>query len=109
MAAIVADPQRFAAFVAAADGLAEAAIRTDYVNGATSSPVAFVEGLYVRPAARRRGLAKALVKAVEHWARERGCSELASDAPLDNLRSHAMHRGLGFEETERVVFFRKLL
>jgi aminoglycoside 6'-N-acetyltransferase I len=34
---------------------------------------------------------------------------LASDALLDNGASHAMHRALGFEETERVVFFRKPL
>ena len=109
MAAIVADPPRFAAFVADGHGLAEAAIRTDYVNGAQSSPIAFLEGLYVRPAARHRGVAKALVKALERWAHERGCRELASDASTDNLASHAVHRALGFEETERVVFFRKAL
>jgi len=48
-------------------------------------------------------------KASAQWARERGCSELASDALLDNAASRAMHRALGFEETERAVFFRKSL
>ena len=33
--------------------------------------------------------------------------ELASDALIDNAVSHGMHRRLGFEETERVVYFRK--
>ena len=33
--------------------------------------------------------------------------ELASDAGIDNTVSHGMHTGLGFEETERVVYFRK--
>ncbi|HYY61322.1 MAG TPA: aminoglycoside 6'-N-acetyltransferase [Burkholderiales bacterium] len=114
MASLAAEPGRFAAFVAYADsgealGLAEAAIRTDYVNGAQSSPVGFLEGLYVVPHARRKGVARALVVEVGHWARDCGCSELASDAALANTASHAVHRALGFEETERVVFFRRRL
>jgi aminoglycoside 6'-N-acetyltransferase I len=90
-------------------GFAEAAIRRDYVNGCETSPVAFVEGIYVVPAQRRHGVARALIAAVEDWARERGLSELASDALLDNAQSHAMHQALGFGETERVVYFRKVL
>lgn len=113
MALMAANPQRFAAFVAYAQaeplGLAEAAIRADYVNGAQSSPVGFLEGLYVAPQARRRGVARALVAEVSRWARAAGCGELASDAALANVASHAVHRALGFEETERVVFFRKPL
>lgn len=93
----------------AAVGFAEASIRTDYVNGCDSSPVAFVEGLYVAPAFRRQGIAGQLVRDIETWGRAQGCVELASDALLDNARSHAMHHALGFEETERVVYFRKLL
>ena len=49
----------------------------------------------------------ALVSAVADWARSVGCLEFASDAALDNEASHAVHRALGFAETERVVFFRK--
>jgi len=88
-------------------GLAEAAKRHDYVNGTETSPVAFLEGLYVVPRARRTGIARALVAAIVEWARGEGLSELASDASLDNAGSHAMHRALGFAETERVVFFRR--
>jgi aminoglycoside 6'-N-acetyltransferase I len=88
-------------------GFIEAAQRRDYVNGTSSSPVVFLEELYVEPAARRQGVARALVAAVERWAADRGCSELASDSPIGNLVAHAMHRALGFEETERVVYFRR--
>ena len=113
MTLMAANPLRFAAFVAYADsaavGLAEAAIRTDYVNGAQSSPVGFLEGLYVVPHARRKGVARALVLEVSRWADASGCEELASDAALVNSASHAVHRALGFDETERVVFFRKRL
>ena len=90
-------------------GFAEAAIRNDYVNGCETSPVAFVEGIYVVPQQRRRGVAKAMIAAIEAWAEQRGLRELASDALLDNAQSHAMHEALGFAETERVVYFRKTL
>lgn len=90
-------------------GFAEASIRTDYVNGTHSSPVAFLEGLYVRPTHRGQGIARQLVADVQQWAEAMGCTELASDARLDNQVSHAMHKALGFAETERVVYFLKPL
>lgn len=77
------------------------------MNGTHSSPVAFLEGLYVQPADRGQGIARQLVAGVQKWAEEMGCSELASDALLDNTASHAMHEALGFMETERVVYFLK--
>ena len=97
MELMAANPQRFAAFVAYAG------------TNAQSSPVGFLEGLYVVPDARRRGMARALVAEVGRWTRDCGCNELASDTALANAASHAVHRSLGFEETERVVFFRKLV
>jgi aminoglycoside 6'-N-acetyltransferase I len=90
-------------------GFVEASKRVDYVNGTDSSPVAFLEGIYVAPAFRRQGVARALVDAVVDWARKQGCRELASDSLLPNIDAHAAHRALGFEETERVVYFRKVL
>lgn len=90
-------------------GFVEASKRTDYVNGTSTSPVAFLEGLYVVPGARRSGIAQTLVTSVVTWASREGCSELASDALLDNLTGQLVHRALGFEETERVVYFRKVL
>jgi aminoglycoside 6'-N-acetyltransferase I len=90
-------------------GLAEATLRHDYVNGTGSSPVGFLEAWYVAADHRGRGVGRTLIAAVEAWTRERGCSELASDALLDNTGSHAAHAACGFEETERVVYFRKVL
>ena len=90
-------------------GFVEASRRVDYVNGTNSSPVAFLEGLFVEPASRGNGVARALVAAVEGWALAQGFTELASDSPLENVSAHAAHRALGFEETERVVYFRRAL
>ena len=114
IAAWLGAPDRFAAFIArdaagAALGFAEAAVRHEHVNGSESSPVAFLEGLYVAPAARRRGVARDLVSAVRDWARARGLAELCSDTDVDNTGSRATHRALGFEETEVVVYFRQRL
>lgn len=110
----LADPDRFAAFLAcsadgAATGFAEASIRGDYVNGTETfpQPVGYLEGIYVKPDSRRKGIARELTAAVGEWAVSRGCRELASDADLDNTGSQSMHLALGFEETERAVFFRK--
>jgi aminoglycoside 6'-N-acetyltransferase I len=88
-------------------GFVEAMLRSDYVNGCATSPVPFLEGIYVEPHVRRQGVARALVNTVEEWGRKMGCREFASDALLENTGSHSMHRALGFQETERVVYFRK--
>ena len=114
MAGFVADPDRYGQFMAHADdgtpvGLAEVSVRTDYVNGTETSPVAFLEGLYAAPAARRQGVARALLLEVRAWARARGCQELASDTDLENTLSQAVHSRLGFTETQRVVYFRMAL
>ena len=90
-------------------GFAEATLRRDYVNGCETSPVAFLEGIFVGPDHRLGAVGRDLVSAVEAWGRALGCRELASDAFLDDLASHAFHGAIGFEETERVVCFRKRL
>jgi len=114
MQELCAQPDRYAQFVAYSSlgepqGLVEVALRSDYVNGTDSSPVGFLEGLYVAPGFRQQGIAAMLVNIAQRWVKEQGCTEMASHALLDNTSSHAMHRALGFEETERVVYFRKLL
>lgn len=114
MSAFLVAPKKYAQFVAYSRtaepiGFAEASARDDYVNGTETSPVAFLEGLYVIPDARRQGVATELVAAVAAWGIELGCSELASDALLENELSHSVHKALGFVETERVLFFRKSL
>jgi aminoglycoside 6'-N-acetyltransferase I len=102
-----------AAFVAERDdgrlcGFAEASVRA-YANSNDEAPCAFLEGLWVDEDVRRRGVGRALVAAVEDWARANGFTELGSDALVDNSVSHAAHHALGFEERERVVYFRKWL
>jgi aminoglycoside 6'-N-acetyltransferase I len=114
MSQALAQPNRFAAFVSYETrnepvGFVEASVRSDYVNGTESSPVAFLEGIFVVPHSRRQGVSRALVAIAQAWAVGAGCKEFASDASLEDSVSHTLHRALGFKETERVVFFRKSL
>lgn len=90
-------------------GFAEAALRHDHVNGCETSPVVFLEGIYVRPEDRRQGVAKRLCEAVEAWGVARGCSEFGSDALVRNIESHEFLTAMRFRERETVVFFRKLI
>ncbi|HAF40711.1 MAG TPA: aminoglycoside 6'-acetyltransferase [Sphingobium sp.] len=90
-------------------GFAEAALRHDYVNGCDSSPVLFLEGIFVEPSMRRGGIGRALADAAKAWGQTHGCTEMASDADIAHESSHAFHAALGFAETERVVFFRKAI
>jgi aminoglycoside 6'-N-acetyltransferase I len=114
MAISLAQPERFLQLMMydqnrAPIGFIEGSIRSDYVNGTETSPVGFVEGVYVTPEWRRKGIARQLFAAIGDWAQARGCRELASDALLDNVASQRAHVALGFKETERVVYFSKKL
>jgi aminoglycoside 6'-N-acetyltransferase I len=108
----LSDPDQVA-FVAERDdqrlcGFAEASVRKS-ANGVDEAPCAFLEGWWVDEDVRRSGVGRALVAAVEAWAKGRGFTELGSDALLDNTLSHHAHAALGFEERERVIYFRKRL
>ena len=61
------------------------------------------------PEVRGKGIAGALTQAAEGWARERGCTEMASDTWLDNEASIRAHLKLGYLEVERLVHFVKPL
>lgn len=90
-------------------GFAQCQLRHDYVEGTDSSPVGYLEGIYVEELHRRRGFARLLLAACEVWAQEQGCTEFASDCELDNIDSLHFHLGLGFEEANRIICFTKKL
>lgn len=87
-------------------GMAELSIRP-YAEGCDSRRVAYLEGWYVEPGARRTGVGRALVVAAERWGREQGCTEFGSDAEPDNEVSRRAHLAAGFEEVGLVRCFRK--
>ena len=87
-------------------GFLEASIRP-FVDDCASDNVGYLEGWFVDPVYRRQGIGRKLVAFAETWARSHGCTEMASDAEIDNAASIAAHDELGYEETSRLIHFRK--
>lgn len=112
MRALLARPD-YAVFVAerpdgSVCGYVEVGSRA-YADGCNSSPVGYIEGWYVDPDVRRTGYGRALLAAAETWALERGYTEMASDARLDNNVSLKAHQSSGYEVVDRITQFRKAL
>lgn len=90
-------------------GFAQCGLRHDYVEGTDSSPVGYLEGIFVVEEYRKRGLAKSMLEACWAWAKEQGCTEFASDCELVNEDSLKFHLKMGFEEVNRIICFTKKL
>ena len=90
-------------------GFAEVSLRSDHVDGASISPVPYLEAWFVEAAFRKQGIGRSLIEAVEQWAIARGYTELASDAEMENSLSLRLHKLLGFSEVDRNVTFLKKL
>ena len=80
-------------------------LRRDYVEGTDSSPVGYLEGIYVKPEFRGRGIATELVSFAKEWSVARGCVEFASDCELTNEDSLKFHTKIGFKEANRIICF----
>lgn len=88
-------------------GFAQCQLRYDYVEGTETSPVAYLEGIYVKEKYRSKGIGKELIVKCEEWAKEIKCQEMASDCEITNDISFNFHLNCGFEETNRVICFTK--
>ena len=105
-------PKENAAFFVACErkrtiGFAQCQLRSDYVEGTDSSPVGYLEGIYVVEEYRQKGIARELLAACEKWAKDKDCVEFASDCELDNMQSLQFHRKVGFKEVNRIICFAK--
>ena len=101
--------EEIAFFLAENIGFAQCQLRHDYVEGTDSSPVGYLEGIYVAEEYRHQGIARDLVYACENWAKEKGCREFASDCELTNTQSLDFHLAVGFQEANRIICFTKKL
>lgn len=90
-------------------GFAQCQLRSDYVEGTETSPVGYLEGIFVLEGYRKRGYAKELLHACETWAKDMGCAEFASDCELDNTDSFRFHMAMQFTEANRIICFTKKL
>jgi aminoglycoside 6'-N-acetyltransferase I len=90
-------------------GFAQCQLRHDYVEGTDTSPVGYLEGIFLEQEFRHRGHAKKLLAQCEEWAKNKGCTEFASDCESDNDESLKFHINMGFTEVNRIICFKKQL
>ena len=80
-------------------------IRNEYVFGAETSSMGYVEGIYVDPQFRKSGIAKELIAYAKEWSSLQGCKGLASDVELNNEGSQLFHESVGFVEVPRFISY----
>ena len=90
-------------------GFAQCQLRYDYVEGTETSPVGYLEGIYIADDYRRQGCARKLLEKCQVWAKEQGCTEFASDCEITNEASYRFHLKMGFAEANRIICFTKPL
>ncbi len=90
-------------------GFAQCQLRYDYVEGTKTTPVSYLEGIFVKEGNRSKGYAKQLLAACEAWAKDNGCREFASDCEIDNTGSFYFHKAMNFTEANRIICFTKVL
>jgi len=88
-------------------GFINLSIRNDYVEGSNSTPVGYVEGIYVKPEYRNNGIAKELITKGEEWVKAKGCTQMGSDIEVDNDISYKFHKKVGFKVANRIICFIK--
>lgn len=90
-------------------GFAQCQLRNDYVEGTDTSPVGYLEGIFVKENYRHKGYAKELLSKCEDWAKMMGCVEFASNCEIDNDDSFKFHKAMNFTEANRIICFTKKL
>ena len=90
-------------------GIALTCLRNDYVEGCETSPVGYLEGIFVDEEYRNIGIGKVLCHECEQWAKNKGCTEFASDCELTNDLSFKFHLAIGFNEENRIIHFKKTI
>lgn len=108
---ILANDDYFVIFACDGDnpiGLTEAQIKDD-AEGCETSPIGYLEGWFVHEKYRGKSVVGIMTQAAEIWAREKGCTEMASDTWLGNEPSIRAHVKMGYIEAERLVHYVKQL
>lgn len=88
-------------------GFSQVSLRYEYVEGTNTSPVGYLEGIYIEEEYRHMGIGRKLLKYCEKFAKDRGCTQFASDSEMTNIESYDFHTSVGFIVTNRIVCYIK--
>lgn len=86
-------------------GMVELSSR-NIVDGCLSSPVAYLEGLYLKKKHRGMGLGREAIEMIKNWCKENKFAELGMDAEIENLAAQKFFSAIGLHETYRIVQYR---
>ena len=89
-------------------GFAEVSLR-NVVDGCLTDCVGYIEGVYVDPQNRGRGIGRSLIERAIAWFNKQGCLEIATDALADDHQAQTFHQKMGFRETYQIVQFKREL
>ena len=90
-------------------GFIHVSVRYEFVEGSDFEAIAYLEGIYVKPAYRKVRAANQMLTHAEKWSRMQGLKQIASDTEITNLVSQNFHKNTGFTELNRIVCFIKSL
>ena len=90
-------------------GFIETSIRKQ-LQGYQTSPVGYIESLYVDPTNRRKGIARQLVAFSEKWVKSQNYNHLFVDTDPKHADAIQFYKSVGFKEVgsnEREIIFEK--
>lgn len=88
-------------------GFIHVSLRFDHVEGTSTYPVGYIEGIYIRAPYRQMGIGSKLLQFGEQWAARKGAVEMGSDTEIHNVESQDFHQKNGFFENNRIICFSK--
>lgn len=86
-------------------GFVNLSVRNDYVEGATTKAVGYVEGIYVCELNRRNQVAYKLINEGISFFKSLGIKELGSDTEIENEMSQIFHKAIGFHEVSTIKHY----
>jgi ribosomal protein S18 acetylase RimI-like enzyme len=96
-----AQGSRAVAFIAEDAGGFCGFVRADTSDQRTPSGTVLVSNLWTAPRKRGQGLGRALMNAVEQWARERQAQRVALGVTEENHTAFGFYSALGYQDTGR--------
>jgi GNAT superfamily N-acetyltransferase len=109
--ALIADPEREGVqLIARDDADATVGFATIFWSWSTlgASRIGVMNDLFVTPAARGGGIARALIAACRERCRQRGASTLTWQTAPDNALARALYEGIGARRSEWVEYSLKM-
>lgn len=109
LAPLLADARHRLLAADAGDGVLLGWLHVEHRIAPIGGEWAEITGLVVDPAARRRGLARALLAAGEGWARTRGLGTVSVRSNAARAEAHPFYRSLGFGYVKTQHVYRRPL